>query len=185
MQTYPLIEQMDTALCIPCENNARTHSDKQIDQIAASINEFGWTQPILVDQENNVLAGHGRLRAAQKLKLKTVPALRIDTLSEAQRRAYMLADNKIALNSGWDEELLKIEVSGLSELGFDLGVLGFEPQEIAKYLDLDAISLGEDESMLDQEPEKFEVLIECGCENSQIELLDELDSRGLTCRALV
>ena len=98
---------------IPYVNNARTHSDEQVTQIASSIKEFGFNNPILTDGENGVIAGHGRLLAAKKLGLETVPTIELSGLSEAQKKAYILADNKIALNSGWDEEILKLELDDL------------------------------------------------------------------------
>jgi ParB-like chromosome segregation protein Spo0J len=118
---------------IPYANNARTHSDEQVAQIAASIREFGWTNPILVDGKNGIIAGHGRLAAARKLKMDKVPAIQLDGLSEAQKKALILADNKLALNSGWDYELLKLEISNLKELNFDIDVIGFDPSEITEY----------------------------------------------------
>jgi DNA modification methylase len=116
---------------IPYANNARTHSDEQVAQIAASIREFGWTNPILVDKQNGIIAGHGRLAAARKLKMDKVPAIQLDELSEAQKKALILADNKLALNSGWDDKLLAIELADLKEMDFDISVIGFSPDEIA------------------------------------------------------
>jgi DNA modification methylase len=121
---------------IPYARNARTHSDRQVAEIAASILEFGWTNPILVDGENGVVAGHGRLLAARKLELNMVPVIELKSMSEAQKRAYILADNRLALNAGWDDAMLAAEVADLSSLGFDLGLAGFEAFEIEKLLDL-------------------------------------------------
>jgi DNA modification methylase len=115
---------------IPYVNNARTHSDEQVIQIAASIKEFGFTNPVLIDGENGIIAGHGRLMAAKKLGLEEVPTIELSHLSEAQRKAYILADNKLALNSGWDNDLLAIEFAELNELGFDLDLTGFTLDEI-------------------------------------------------------
>jgi hypothetical protein len=115
---------------IPYVNNARTHSDEQVIQIAASIKEFGFTNPVLIDGENGIIAGHGRLMAAKKLGLEEVPTIELSHLSEAQRKAYILADNKLALNSGWDNDLLAIEFAELNELGFDLDLTGFSSEEI-------------------------------------------------------
>ena len=100
-------------------------------QIAASIREFGWTNPILVDGENGIIAGHGRLLAARKLGMGEVPVIELAGLSEAQKRAYVIADNKLALNAGWDSELLGLELGELGELGFDLSLTGFDEIEIA------------------------------------------------------
>jgi ParB-like chromosome segregation protein Spo0J len=118
----------------PYDRNARTHSDGQVAQIAASIVEFGWTNPVLADGQGVVIAGHGRLAAAQRLGLDTVPVLVLDHLTEAQRRAYVLADNKLALNAGWDEELLAAELHALNGDGFDLGLTGFSDEELAELM---------------------------------------------------
>lgn len=122
--TYKRVDEL-----IPYVNNARTHSDEQVTQIASSIKEFGFNNPILTDGENGVIAGHGRLLAAKKLGLETVPTIELSGLSEAQKKAYILADNKIALNSGWDEELLKIELDDLQLQGIDLETVGFSDEE--------------------------------------------------------
>ena len=119
---------------IPYERNARTHSPEQVAQIAASIQEFGFTNPILVDGDDGILAGHGRLAAAKDLALDQVPVIVLDHLSPAQRRAYVLADNKLALNAGWDEELLRIELDELQTLEFDLSLIGFSDEELAGLL---------------------------------------------------
>ena len=115
---------------IPYAKNARTHSDSQVAQIAASIREFGWMNPVLIDAENNIIAGHGRVLAARKLGLEEVPCVLHDHLTETQRKAYILADNKMALNAGWDDEMLAIELGELGELGFDLELTGFSLEEI-------------------------------------------------------
>ena len=119
---------------IPYARNPRTHSDAQVAQIAASIREFGWTNPVLVDGANGIIAGHGRVLAARKLGLERVPVIELAHMSEAQRRAYMLADNQLALNAGWDEALLRLELADLSELGFDLGLIGFAEGELERLL---------------------------------------------------
>ena len=119
---------------VPYARNARTHSDAQVAQIAASIREFGFTNPILVDGERGVIAGHGRLMAARKLGLAEVPTMELSHLSPAQRRAYVLADNKLALNAGWDDDMLRLELGDLRDEGFDLGLTGFMPDEIGKLL---------------------------------------------------
>ena len=116
---------------IPYARNSRTHSDEQVAQIAASIKEFGWTNPILTDGDNGLIAGHGRLLAARKLGQKEVPTIELTGLSEAQKKAYIIADNRLALNAGWDNEMLKLEFDQLTELGFDLELTGFTLDEIA------------------------------------------------------
>ena len=119
------IQYIATDKLIPYINNSRTHSEAQIKQIAASIREFGFTNPILIDEGGSVIAGHGRLVAAELLSLDEVPTITLEGLTEAQRKAYVIADNKLALNSGWDDELLKIEIETLKNLDFDLDILGW------------------------------------------------------------
>ncbi len=114
----------------PYAGNARTHSDEQIAQIAASIEEFGFTNPILADGEGVIIAGHGRLLAAQRLGLEKVPVITLGHLTDAQRRALVIADNKIAENAGWDEEMLRVEIEALQELEFDLDLIGFSDEEL-------------------------------------------------------
>ena len=120
------IEYVATDDLIPYINNSRTHSESQIKQIAASIREFGFTNPILIDEGGSVIAGHGRLVAAELLELDEVPTITLEGLTDAQRKAYVIADNKLALNSGWDDELLKIEIETLKNLEFDVSILGWD-----------------------------------------------------------
>jgi hypothetical protein len=122
----PKIKSVNIDDLIPYALNSRTHSETQINQIAASIKEFGFTNPVLTDSENGIIAGHGRVLAAQKLKLKQVPVIELSHLTNAQKKAYVIADNKLALNSGWDDELLKLEIESLQELEFDTDLLGWE-----------------------------------------------------------
>jgi hypothetical protein len=114
---------------IPYVNNARTHGDAQITQIISSIKEFGFTNPVLTDGEDGIIAGHGRIMAAKKMGLEEVPTIELSHLSPAQKKAYILADNRLAELSGWDTELLKIEFEGLNDMGFDTELLGFEDFE--------------------------------------------------------
>ena len=118
----------------PYQRNARTHSDAQVAQIAASIVEFGFTAPLLVSEDGGILAGHGRLAAARKLDLDAVPVVVLDHLTPTQRRAYILADNQLALQAGWDQELLAVELADLSAAGFDLALTGFSDEELADLL---------------------------------------------------
>jgi DNA modification methylase len=127
-----LIEQIGIETLIPYANNARTHSDAQVAQISASIREFGFNNPVLIDEQSSIIAGHGRVLAARKLELDSVPCIRLNHLSETQRRAYIIADNKLAMNAGWDDELLALEFEGLGEEGFDLELTGFTLDEIAE-----------------------------------------------------
>jgi DNA modification methylase len=123
--TYKAVKDL-----IPYVNNSRTHSDEQVTQVASSIKEFGFTNPILLDGESGIIAGHGRLLAAKKLGLEQVPTIELSHLSEVQKKAYVIADNKLALNAGWDNEILALELKDLAELGYDLGLTGFDPDEI-------------------------------------------------------
>ena len=111
--------------------NARTHSDGQIGQIMASLREFGWTNPILIDEKNNVIVGHARVEAARRLGMAEIPCIVLDGLTEAQKRAYLIAHNRLALNAGWNEELLRAELLDLKGMDFDLDLLGFDPEEMA------------------------------------------------------
>ncbi|WP_272011531.1 ParB/Srx family N-terminal domain-containing protein, partial [Roseovarius sp. ZX-A-9] len=120
---------------IPYANNARTHSEAQVALIAGSIREFGFNNPVLADGQNGIIAGHGRVLAAQKLGMTTVPVIELAHLSEAQKRAYVLADNRLAEQAGWDRDLLGLELADLSELGIDLGDIGFEGAELDALLD--------------------------------------------------
>lgn len=130
-ETRPLeVEYRPASALIPFAKNARTHSDAQVAQIAASIREFGWTNPILVDGDNGIIAGHGRLLAARKLGMSEVPVIELTGLTEAQKRALVIADNKLALNAGWDEQLLGLELGELESLGFDLSLTGFSELEV-------------------------------------------------------
>lgn len=128
------IETIPTGELIPYARNSRTHSESQTDQIAASMREFGFTNPVLIDAENGIIAGHGRVMAAGKLGLAEVPCIRLGHLSETQKRAYIIADNKLALNAGWDEELLGLELADLRELDFDLDLTGFDNFAIEQFL---------------------------------------------------
>ena len=125
-----LVEQVAIEKLIPYANNARTHSDGQVAQIAASIREFGFNNPVLIDEQSSIIAGHGRVLAARKLELDSVPCIRLNHLSDTQRRAYIIADNKIAMNAGWDEELLALELSELTEFGVNMDLTGFTVDEI-------------------------------------------------------
>lgn len=128
------VERRAVDSLVPYARNARTHSPEQVDQLAASIREWGWTVPVLVDEVGGLIAGHGRIMAAKKLGLKDVPVMVASGWSEAQKRAYVLADNKLAMNAGWDNDLLKVELEGLKELDFNLDLTGFGSDELATLL---------------------------------------------------
>ena len=133
----PVIRMLPVLGLIPCAANARTHSQAQVAQIAASIAEFGFTNPVLIDRENTILAGHGRVAAAMILEMASVPCVRLEHMSPAQKRAYVIADNKLALNAGWDDSILAEELEALvaGDLDFDIGVIGFEVAEIDALVD--------------------------------------------------
>ena len=133
------LEWRSVSSLIPYARNSRTHSDEQIAQIAASIKEFGWTNPILVDGDNGIIAGHGRLSAARKLGHEEVPVIELKDLTETQRKAYIIADNRLALNAGWDNEMLTIELNDLLADGFALDILGFDPKELNALLEPEVV----------------------------------------------
>jgi len=125
------IEYRATGEIIPYINNSRTHSEQQVQQVAASIKEFGFTNPILIDEDRGIIAGHGRLQAAQMMGMDEVPTITLEGLTEAQRKAYVIADNQLALNAGWDLDALKVELERLGELDFDIDLLGFDDDMLA------------------------------------------------------
>ena len=148
------IQQVSVEKLIPFARNSRTHSDKQVAEIAASIKEFGWTNPILVDGDKGIIAGHGRLLAARKLNMDTVPVIELAHLTETQKRAYVIADNKLALNADWDDQLLTIELNDLLADGFALELLGFDKDELAKLLEPEQIEGLTDEDAVPEVPDE-------------------------------
>ena len=160
------IKKIPVEKLIPYVRNSRTHSDAQVAQIAASIKEFGWTNPILVDGENGIIAGHGRLLAARKLGAKEVPVIELSHLTESQKRAYVIADNQLAMNAGWDTTLLSLELADLKELGFDLEILGFKPEDLKTFTEEINFDAGteEDQGKLDQLDPKWVCCPHCGKE---------------------
>ena len=130
---------------IPYQNNARTHSPEQIQKLRSSLREFGFVNPVLIDRDFGIIAGHGRVAAAREEGVKEVPCVFVDHLTEAQKKAYILADNRMALDAGWDEELLRIELEGLTELGYDLELTGFDEKELA------ALMAGDDDAVEDDD----------------------------------
>lgn len=159
MNNFPDYKTVSVDSLIPYARNSRTHSDEQVAQIAASIKEFGFTNPVLIDGEGGIIAGHGRVMAARKLGIDEVPCITLDYLTDTQKRAYIIADNKLALNAGWDDEMLRVEFAELEELGFDLELTGFGLDEI------EALSIGEspypehepDSSSKEIDPDDFEM----------------------------
>ena len=148
------LEWREIATLIPYARNSRTHSDEQVAQIAASIKEFGWTNPILVDGDNGIIAGHGRLAAARKLGHTQVPVIELAELTETQKKAYIIADNRLALNAGWDNEMLTIELNDLLADGFALDILGFDPKEIDALLEPEVVEGLTDEDAVPETPEE-------------------------------
>jgi len=148
--TQHQIEQVSVSTLIPYARNSRTHSDEQVSQIAGSIREFGFTNPVLIDANGTIIAGHGRVMAAKKLGLETVPCIRLGHLTPSQVRAYVIADNKLALNAGWDDQMLRSELESLQEDGFDMGLTGFSDDELAELLEPEVV---EGETDPDQTPE--------------------------------
>ena len=130
MEGAKQVEWLETKNLIPYAKNSRTHSDTQVAQIAGSIKEFGFNNPVLIDEDNGIIAGHGRVMAAQKLGLQAVPCIRLAHLSDTQRKAYVIADNRLALNAGWDDSMLMLELQELDGEDFDLSLLGFEADEL-------------------------------------------------------
>lgn len=133
-QVEPEIVMIKTESLIPYAMNSRTHSPEQVAQIAASIKEFGFTNPVLSDGENGIIAGHGRVMAAQKLGLEFVPCIELPYLTEAQRKEYVIADNKLAINAGWDVDILKAEIIDLEGMGVNIEILGFGAEELSKLM---------------------------------------------------
>lgn len=129
---FPDYKKLKVENLIPYANNSRTHSDEQVNQIASSIKEFGFTNPVLIDSCGGIIAGHGRVMAAKKLGMSEVPCIALSHLTEAQKKAYIIADNQIPLNAGWDMDMLKLEIDHLREVDFDVGLLGFDDDFVAK-----------------------------------------------------
>jgi len=148
------LERLGTSVLIPYINNSRTHSDEQVNQVAASIKEFGFTNPILIDEDSGIIAGHGRLMAAKKIGLDEVPCIRMIGLTESQKKAYVIADNQLALNSGWDLDMLKLELQSLEEMDFDVDLLGFDDDFLDGLLEPEIADGLTDEDDCPEPPEK-------------------------------
>ena len=130
-KTTSEMQLISVAQLIPYQNNARTHSKEQINKLRSSIREFGFVNPVIIDREYNIIAGHGRIAAAREEGITEVPCVFVDHLTEAQKKAYILADNRMALDAGWDEDLLRVELEALEEMGYDLGLTGFDDKELS------------------------------------------------------
>ena len=155
------IEYLPTDSLIPYARNSRTHSDAQVSQVAGSIREFGFTNPVLIDAQDGIIAGHGRVLAALKLKLDTVPCIRLSHLTETQRKAYVIADNKLALNSDWDAELLTLELEELHGEEFDMALLGFDSMDLAQAMGLDSLIPAPESSTKEIDPDDYKMGCMC------------------------
>lgn len=175
------IQYKATEDLIPYARNSRTHSAEQVAQIAASIREFGWTNPVLIDGENGIIAGHGRVLAAHKLGETRVPTIELSHMSDTQKRAYIIADNKLALNAGWDNDMLALEIDELKEAGYDIGLTGFNIDEI--------FALNGNENINNDHKEPIDesrnlLMIECQGERELETLFEEMQKRGFECKIL-
>ena len=153
------VEQWDITKLVPYARNSRTHSDAQVAQIAASIKEWGWTTPVLVDEDGSIIAGHGRTLAAQRLKMTQVPVMVAKGWSDTKKRAYIIADNKLAMNAGWDAEMLKIELGALDAAGFNLELTGFTGDDLTQAMFGDLATEGEADQMSENYSRKIEAPI--------------------------
>ena len=196
------VEYADTGSLDEYTGNARTHSEFQVNQIADSIREFGFVNPILIDGSRTIIAGHGRLAAARLLKIAKVPVIRLDHLSERQRKALVLADNKIALNAGWDFEKLSGELDELAQMDFDLSITGFDEQEIdallksteailpSDFSEPEKISVKGYERSATAEPKKtsmndqYGVVVICDGKEEQDAIFEKLVGDGLNCKIM-
>jgi len=171
------IEYNSVGSLIPYARNSRTHSDTQVMKVASSIKEFGFLNPVIVDGDNGIIAGHCRIEAAKKLGIEKVPTIEASYLTDAQRRAYIIADNRLALDSDWDDEMLRVEFDELTDVGFDVELTGFDLSEIAHQID------EPDENLIEQQySEVFNIIIGCENEMEQEQIFNKLDSEGYKCR---
>lgn len=172
-----------TADLIPYARNSRAHSDAQVAQIAASIREFGFRVPVIVDGENGIIAGHGRVQAALKLGLEEVPTVDGSDMTDVQRRMYVIADNKIALNATWDEEMLMLEIEDLRNMGADIELMGFDLSELQK-LDNSEDEENENDGNTPIDENRNLLMIECQGERELEKLFEEMKERGFECKIL-
>lgn len=178
------VEYRDVSGLIPYARNSRTHSDEQVAQIAASIREFGFTNPVLVDEQGGIIAGHGRVLAARKLGLQDVPTICLRGLTEAQRRAYVIADNKLALNAGWDSEMLAVELDDLQGIEFDVSLLGFNTKELGQLLGTPATVPDTAEDGESAYREQYGVIVICADAEEQEQAYNRLQELGYQCRVV-
>lgn len=180
--TWPAdkVQRRQVSELIPYAKNARTHSAEQVSQIAASIKEWGWTVPVLIDPEGGLIAGHGRIMAAQKLGITDVPCVVAEGWTEAQKRAYVIADNKLTINSAWDMDVLKVEMQELDAINFDLELTGFDVAEMTALFD--EPTEPKEPKDLSGQAERFEVIIECTDEGEQERAYNHAQAGGFECR---
>jgi ParB-like chromosome segregation protein Spo0J len=175
-----VIEQRRIADLRPYPRNARLHSPEQIKQIAAAITEFGWTMPLLIDEDDMILAGHGRVAAAKRLGIETAPVIVARGWSAKQKAAYVIADNRITENAKWDDELLKLELGALQEAGYEVAVLALSAADLRRLGD----GAGQDTS-----PQlaglSYAVIVRCASESDQRDLLARFEEEGLNVEALI
>ena len=176
------IKYKSTGEIIPYINNSRTHSEQQVQQVAASIKEFGFTNPILIDEQGGIIAGHGRLQAAQLLNLDEVPTITLEGLTDAQKKAYVIADNKLALNAGWDIDSLKLEIETLTELDFDISLLGFNDEELKLLIEQDELKETSDNKV--NEFFENEMIMKFKDENQLEQWYEKALNEGIECKIL-
>jgi len=176
------IEYKSTGELIPYVNNSRTHSEQQVQQVAASIKEFGFTNPLLIDEDGGIIAGHGRLQAAQLLKLDEVPTITLEGLTEAEKKAYVIADNQLALNAGWDIDSLKLEIETLTELDFDISLLGFDDEELKLLIEQDELKETSDNKV--NEFFENEMIMKFKDENQLEQWYEKALNEGIECKIL-
>ena len=176
------IKYKATGELIPYVNNSRTHSEQQVQQVAASIKEFGFTNPLLIDEQGGIIAGHGRLLAAQMLKLDKVPTITLEGLTEAEKKAYVITDNKLALNAEWDFDLLKLEVERLTALDFDITLLGFDNDELKLFIEQNELKETSDNKV--NEFFENEMIMKFKDENQLEQWYEKALNEGIECKIL-
>jgi hypothetical protein len=169
----------------PYARNTRTHSANQVADVARSIKRFGFTNPILAGEDGTIVAGHCRLMAAMSIGLKTVPVIVVDDWTDDERRAYVIADNKLAEDAGWDRDLLKLELGELAEAGFDLDLTGFKEEDLNDLYGPAAEGGAEQDVGPQLEGLTYSVIVRCDSEAQQGELLEQFEGQGLKCEALI
>lgn len=174
--TYKKIDDL-----IPYARNSRTHSEDQINQLASLIKEFGFRGAILIDGDNGIIAGHGRVLACKKLGITDIPTVDGSDMTDAQRKAYVIADNKVALNAGWDFEMLNIEFNDLKEEGFDTSLLAFDDKELTMFDEQDEEPI---EDLVQDDGNKQLLLVECISERELEKLYEEMKERGFECKIM-